>query len=145
LSAKTVISGGRVTDAEAEREIRAVLDRQLAAIRAADRETLGELLADGSTHIGTDPDEWWTKEQLLVAIGDPMSVEGEQVDVEVGDVHIHVRGDVAWVESTGKFINAQGAQRLIRSTGVMVRENGQWRGAQSHASIGVPNSEIFPL
>jgi hypothetical protein len=63
----SAISGGSVTDAEAEREIRAIVDRLIAATLASDRETLGELLADGSTHIGTDPDEWWTKEQLLAA------------------------------------------------------------------------------
>jgi SnoaL-like domain len=28
-------------------------------------------------------------------------------------------------------------------TGVFVREDGEWKVAQSHASIGVPNADIF--
>ena len=28
-------------------------------------------------------------------------------------------------------------------TGVFAREDGQWKVVQSHASIGVPNADIF--
>jgi SnoaL-like domain len=31
----------------------------------------------------------------------------------------------------------------VRMTGVLIREHGQWKVVQSHASIGVPNADIF--
>jgi uncharacterized protein (TIGR02246 family) len=132
-----------MTDTGAEQDVRATFDRILDAMRAGDPRALGVLLADGSTHLGSDPDEWWSKEELLAGLESATSVEGERIGIEVGELNVHVHGDVAWVEGTGTFANAQGAQRAVRTTGVFVRREGQWRGAQSHTSIGVRNSEIF--
>ena len=73
----------------------------------------------------------------------PCRSEKVQVGVEIGDVAVHVLGDVAWAEGTGKFTNGQGGERAVRTTGVLVREGGAWRAVQSHASIGVPNEEMF--
>ena len=56
---------------------------------------------------------------------------------------IHVQGDVAWAEGRGRFTRAGGGQRPVRMTGVFVREDGRWKVVQSHASIGVPNDDIF--
>jgi ketosteroid isomerase-like protein len=115
------------------------------ALNASDAAALDATLSDrpGSTLIGSDPDEWWTKQQLLAGIREAMSVEGNQIRAEQGDVAVHVVGDVAWTAGTGKFTNGTGAERAIRMTGVFVREDGQWRAVQIHASIGVPNSDIF--
>ena len=60
-----------------------------------------------------------------------------------GDLGIHVKGDVAWVEGQARFVRADGAERPVRMTGVLVREDGQWKVVQSHASLGVPNADIF--
>jgi ketosteroid isomerase-like protein len=38
---------------------------------------------------------------------------------------------------------AGGGEQAMRMTTVLVREDGQWRVVQSHASIGVPNADIF--
>jgi ketosteroid isomerase-like protein len=133
-----------MTDSDAEKEIRAVIDRMTEALLAADAEKLDSLLSDrpGSAHIGTDPAEWWTKEELVADIKAAMSVGGSPIQAEHDEVQVHVLGDVAWAESTGKFTNGE-AERATRSTGVFVREGGQWKAVQSHSSIGVPNEEIF--
>jgi hypothetical protein len=47
------------------------------------------------------------------------------------------------VEGRGRFTTAGGGERPVRMTGVFVREDGQWKMVQSHASIGVPNGDIF--
>jgi ketosteroid isomerase-like protein len=132
-------------DSEVELEVRAVIDGITEALQAADAKKLDALLSDrpGSTHIGSDPREWLTKDQLLAGISEAMSVGEVQVGVEIGDVAVHVLGDVAWAEGTGKFTNGQGEERAVRTTGVFVREGGGWRSVQSHASIGVRNEEMF--
>jgi ketosteroid isomerase-like protein len=51
--------------------------------------------------------------------------------------------DVAWAEGRGRFTSAGGGERPVRMTAVFAREDGQWKVVQSHASIGVPNADIF--
>jgi len=67
----------------------------------------------------------------------------DDVRVVADDVDIHVEGDVAWAEGHGRFMRAGGGERSARMTWVLVREDGQWKFVQSHASIGAPNAEIF--
>lgn len=133
-----------MTDSDDEKEIRAVIDSVTGALNAADAEKLDSLLSDrpGSAYIGSDPAEWWTKEEMVADIKAATSVGGSSIRGELDEVQVHVLGDVAWTESTGKFTNGK-AERAIRVTVVLVREGGQWKTAQSHASIGVPDEEIF--
>jgi ketosteroid isomerase-like protein len=136
---------------EDERAVRAVIERNIAAMQAGDADTIEALGSDrpGCITIGTDPDEWWDKASLMAAMRDELSAGGPRVGdspirVEAVEFTVHVHGDVAWVEGTGKVINEQGDERVVRNTGVLVREeDGEWRGVQAHASIGVPNQDIF--
>ena len=134
-----------MSDSEVELEVRAVIDGITEALQAADAKRLDALLSDrpGSTHIGSDPREWWTKDQLLAGISEATSVGEVQVGLEIADVAVHVLGDVAWAEGTGTFTNGAGGERPVRMTSVFLREGASWRAVQSHASIGVPNEEIF--
>jgi ketosteroid isomerase-like protein len=143
-SYRNSLTGTEMTDSDDEKEIRAVVDRMTAALQAADAEEMNSLLSDrpGSKHIGTDPAEWWTKKELVADIKAATSVGGSPIRAEHDEVRVHVLGDAAWAESTGRFTNGE-AERAIRTTGVFVREGGQWKIVQSHASIGVPNKEIF--
>ncbi|MGA7834090.1 MAG: nuclear transport factor 2 family protein [Acidimicrobiales bacterium] len=133
-----------MTDSDDEKAIRAVIDRMTEALQAADAEKLNSLLSDrpGSAFIGTDPAEWWSREELVADIKAAMAAGGSPVRAEHDEVQVHVLGDVAWAEGTGKFTNGT-AERAIRTTGVFVREGDQWRTVQSHASIGVPNEAMF--
>lgn len=128
-----------------EKEIRAVIEQTIEALNEGDASKLDSLLSDrpGAIHIGTDPGEEWTKQKLLTSIKEAMSVGGSQIRAKHDELHVHVEGDVAWTEGTGRFVNEKGAQRAIRTTGVLVREDGRWKVAQTHASMGVPNEEIF--
>ena len=68
---------------------------------------------------------------------------GDDIQAVADDIDIHVQGDVAWAEGRGRFTRAGGGERPVRMTGVLVREDGQWKVVQSHASIGVPDAGIF--
>jgi hypothetical protein len=67
----------------------------------------------------------------------------DEIQAVADDVDIHVQGDVAWAEGRWRFTRAGGGERSVRMTGVFVCEDGQWKVVQSHASIGVPNDDIF--
>jgi ketosteroid isomerase-like protein len=126
---------------EAE-EVRAAIGAMIDAQNAGDGGRLRSLLSErpDAVHIGTDAGEWWTSKELL----DDVAVGGEgDIQVIADDLHVHVQGDVAWVEGRGRFTNRSGGERPVRMTGVLVREHGRWAMAQSHASIAVPNADIF--
>jgi uncharacterized protein (TIGR02246 family) len=131
------VHGG--TDAE---EVRAAVSEMIDALNAGDAGRLRPLLSQrtDAVHIGTDAEEWNTSKEILneMAVGS----DGD-VQVVADDLNVHVQGDVAWVEGRGRFTNRSGAQRQVRMTSVLVREYGRWTLVQSHASIGVPNADIF--
>jgi uncharacterized protein (TIGR02246 family) len=124
-------------------EVREVLDELLQAQNAADAGRLRSLLSErpDGVHIGTDAGEWWSSGQVVDAVA--AADAGDDIRAVADDIDVHLQGDVAWVEGRGRFTRADGAERPVRMTGVLVREDGQWKVVQSHASIGVPNADIF--
>jgi hypothetical protein len=127
---------------EAHEEVRAVLDRLIAAQNAGDAERMRVMLSQRpGVHIGTDAGEWWTSKQLVDDVA--AAGGGDDIQAVADDIDIHVQGDVAWAEGRGRFTRPGGGERPVRLTGVLVREDGQWKVVQSHSSIGVPNADIF--
>jgi ketosteroid isomerase-like protein len=123
-------------------EVRAVIDELIDAQNAGDAGRLRSLLSErpDAVHIGTDADEWWTGKDVL----DVVAAGGDDdIQLVTDDLAVHVEGDVAWVEGRGRFTNPRGGERPVRMTGVLIRELGRWTIAQSHASIAVPNADIF--
>ena len=123
-------------------EVRATVGELIDAQNAGDAERLRSLLSErpDAMHIGTDAGEWWTSKELF----DAAAADGDDdIQVVTDDLDVHVQGDVAWVEGRGRFTNPSGGERPVRMTGVLVREHGRWAMAQSHASIAVPNTDIF--
>jgi ketosteroid isomerase-like protein len=123
-------------------EVRATVGELIDAQNAGDAERLRSLLSErpDAMHIGTDAGEWWTSKELF----DAAAADGDDdIQVVTDDLDVHVQGDVAWVEGRGRFTNRSGGERPVRMTGVLVREHGRWAMAQSHASIAVPNTDIF--
>jgi uncharacterized protein (TIGR02246 family) len=133
--------GADMTDRD-EQAIRAVIDDAIDALNKGDAERLLQTLSmrPDAVHIGTDGDEWWTSQQLADGVTEQAS---SGIQYVLDDVGIHVAGDVGWAESHGHFSNEAGGTRPVRWTSVFVRENGGWNFVQSHASIGVPDEEIF--
>jgi uncharacterized protein (TIGR02246 family) len=127
----------------AQDEVRKVIEETLEALNAGDAARLRSMLserADG-VHIGTDAEEWETSKQVVDAVA--AAGGGDDIQAVADDIDVHIQGDVAWAEGRGRFTRAGGGERLVRMTWVLVRENGRWKFVQSHASIGVPNADIF--
>ena len=124
-------------------EIRKLLNEVIEAQNSGDTPRLRTMLSErpDAVHIGTDAAEWWTSGQVVGAVAAVGS--GDDVRAVADDIDVHVQGDIAWVEGRGRFTRADGAERPVRMTGVLVREDGRWKVVQSHASIGVPNEDIF--
>ena len=125
-------------------EVRRLLDELLEAQNSGDAPRLRTMLSErpGAVHIGTDAGEWWTAGQLVDGVA-AAADGGQDVRVVADEVDVHVQGDIAWVEGRARIIRADGAERPVRTTGVLVREGGGWKLVQSHASIAVPNTDIF--
>jgi ketosteroid isomerase-like protein len=128
---------------ESQDEIRKVIDEGIQALNAGDAVRLGTKLSarPDAVHIGTAAEEWETSKQVLDAMAALSG--GDDIQAVADDIGIHVQGDIAWAEGRGRFTRADGAERPVRMTYVLIREDGRWKLVQSHASIGVPNSEIF--
>jgi ketosteroid isomerase-like protein len=124
-------------------EVRKVLDEMLEAQNAGDAGRLRSMLSErpGAVHIGTDAEEWWTSGQVVDAVA--AASGGDDIRAVADGIDVHIHGDIAWAEGRGRFTRADGAERPVRMTGVLVREDNQWKVVQSHASIGVPNADIF--
>ena len=124
-------------------EVRKVLDEMIEAQNAGDAGRLRSMLSErpDAVHIGTDAEEWWTSGQVVDAVA--AASGGDDVRAVADDIDVHIHGDIAWAEGRGRFTRADGAERPVRMTGVLVREDNQWKVVQSHASIGVPNADIF--
>ena len=124
-------------------EIRKLLDELIEAQNSGDAPRMRTILSErpDAVHIGTDAGEWWTSGQLVDDVA--AAGGGDDIRAVADDIDVHVQGDIAWVVGRGRFTRADGAERPVRITGVLVREGGQWKLVQSHASIGVPNADIF--
>ena len=124
-------------------EVRKVLDEMIEAQNAGDAGRLRSMLWErpDAVHIGTDAEEWWTSGQVVDAVA--AASGGDDIRAVADDIDVHIHGDIAWAGGRGRFTRADGAERPVRMTGVLVREDGQWKVVQSHASIGVPNADIF--
>ena len=97
-------------------EVRAAVGELIDAQNAGDAERLRPLLSErpDSVHIGTDAGEWWTSKELF----DAAAADGDgDIQVVTDDLHVHVQGDVAWVEGRGRFTTRSGGERPVRMTG----------------------------
>lgn len=93
--------------------------------------------------IGTAPDEWWEDyAAALDPIRKQMASVGDAVELVAGDVRAYREGEVGWVADQ-PTLKVGAVAALCRHTSVFVREEGEWRIAQHHFSIGVSNEDVF--
>jgi uncharacterized protein (TIGR02246 family) len=125
-----------------EAEVREVVERMLDAMNRGDRERLRSCVSDDASavHIGTDPDESWSSAQLVETMG---GGGASGIQVVSDEVTVHVLGeDAAWLVGRGRFVAGE-RERPVRFSGVAMRDGDRWVFVHSHASIGVPNDELF--
>ena len=92
--------------------------------------------------MSTDGVHWVTSWEAAHAV---TAVPGDGMRLVADHFSVHVQGGVAWAEGLGRISNRGGAERVVRMSCVMVREQGRWVIVSSHASLPVTDAEIFKL
>lgn len=113
-----------------------VLDALHDAAARADGDTYFGLFAQDGVFIGTDAGERWTVAEFR-DYARPYFQQGQGWTYVPTERHVRLSGDgsTAWFD---EMLQNEGLG-LTRGTGVLVRENGEWRVAQYHLTIPVPN------
>jgi SnoaL-like domain len=93
--------------------------------------------------IGSDPQEWWQgRDTVLRAFRGQTEAMGGGFPVQAGNPVAYSQGEVGWIADQGTMGGPDGSMDF-RLTVVVVRVGGEWKVAQMHFSLGVPNEEAF--
>lgn len=97
---------------------------------------------DGVLIIGSDPNEWWTGYDTITQVFKAQMREMDGVSCLPGDPQAYSQGDVGWVADRPRFRLPNGAELPVRMSIVFVKEDGEWKVAHQHISIGVSNEQV---
>ena len=113
-----------------------VLDQLHNAASKADSKLYFSLFAKDSVYIGTDAKETWTIKEFK-EFAEPYFSKGKGWTYTANNRHIYFskNGDVAWFDEL--LWNEKYGE--CRGTGVLVLEGKQWKIAQYHLTIPIPN------
>jgi hypothetical protein len=131
---------------ERSSDVEQALRALTAAMTAGDGAGVEKLLSTQSMRmVGSDPAEYWGPEAGEVKAKLLAQVEafGGQLAFEVGSPEGYAEGDVGWVADQLTLRMPDGNAMPLRFTGVVHREDGDWRFVQGHLSIGVSNEEAI--
>jgi ketosteroid isomerase-like protein len=128
-------------------EIERIAHQLIEAIEQGDIDTIERMTAHDQdvVGIGSDPSEYargFDENMRLMRESTPEM--GAQIHARLDEVHGYAEGEVGWLDGIGRF-ERDGESVEVRMTGVLHREDGEWRVVQSHASIGVPNDRMFSM
>jgi hypothetical protein len=102
---------------------------------------------DGVLSIGSDPKEWVEGERVLEAFKQGLQDDdvrrSPSEDDFVRELDAFVEGTVGWASSRFGWTAKDGSEVPMCWSAVFHLEDGEWKLVQAHASVGVPNEEIF--
>ncbi len=126
-------------------EIEQVLRDNVDAMVRADVEGIGRRVSRDAcvVSIGSDGSEWAEGYDEIMRLFADSTPDGEfGVTVGLDDVKGFREGSVGWGAGRGYF-EIDGQRVPVRFTFVVHEEDGEWKGVQGHASIGVPNDRMM--
>jgi len=125
-------------------ELRALVLSSYEALANGDTTFYGKHLSheDGVLIIGSDPNEWWQGFDTINQVFKAQIQEMGGVRVVGSDPLAYSAGDAGWVADRPRFQLPNGVEIPVRSTIVFVREDGAWKVAHQHISIGVSNQTV---
>ena len=91
--------------------------------------------------IGTDEKEIWSERNVIIDSLKSQATSGTKI--VHGNIKAYSEGSIGWVVDEPKFVVADGREAKFRMTSVFHLEQGKWKLIQTHASKGIPNSELF--
>ena len=102
---------------------------------------------EGVLSIGSDPEEWieggGVLEAFKQALQDDDIRSSPSEDDFVRELDAFVEGTVGWASSRFSWTPKDGSEVPMRWSAVFHLEDGEWKLVQAHASVGVPNEQIF--
>jgi hypothetical protein len=119
-----------------ETRVSAVLDSWHAAAATAREEKYFAFFTANAVFLGTDATERWTRDEFR-RYAHPHFAKGKAWSFRSVSRHVSFSADgsVAWFDEVLDTPNLGPS----RGSGVLVRENGQWRIAQYNLSVPIPN------
>ena len=119
-----------------ETRVSAVLDSWHAAAAAAQEEKYFAFFTADAVFLGTDATERWTRDEFR-RYAHPHFAKGKAWSFKAVSRHVSFSADgaVAWFDEALDTPNLGPS----RGSGVLVRENDQWRIAQYNLSVPIPN------
>jgi hypothetical protein len=139
VSAVSVSCGHNRKDTILDRtEITSVLDSFNTAAAKADYNNYFKYLTDDAVFIGTDAGEYWNKKDFMIW-AKPYFDKGKAWDFKSMERHIYFdqTGTTAWFD---ELLNTQ--MKICRGSGVLTKENNQWKIQQYVLSMTMPNTQM---
>lgn len=118
-----------------EEQINNLLDNWHKAAGKADFNAYFNAMAEDAVFLGTDATEYWDKKQFM-AYSKPYFDAGKAWNFTSLERHIYFdsTGDIAWFD---ELLNTQ--MKICRGSGVVVKQNGEWKIKQYVLSMTIPN------
>lgn len=118
-------------------QIGAMLDSFHVAAGRADFENYFKYFTSDAIFIGTDATENWDKEKFMVW-SKPYFDKGKAWNFKSVERHIYFgkSDNIAWFD---ELLNTQ--MKICRGSGVVVRQNNEWKVQQYVLSMTIPNSD----
>jgi hypothetical protein len=128
---------GAQTNAENKERIKihSILDNWHKAAADADFDKYFDAMAPSFVFVGTDASEFWNR-SAFAAYAKPYFDKGKAWKFTRIDRHIYLDADrtTAWFD---ELLETQ--MKICRGSGVLLKQNGQWKIAQYVLSMTVPN------
>ncbi|NNK20549.1 MAG: nuclear transport factor 2 family protein [Flavobacteriaceae bacterium] len=121
--------------------INTTLDDWHKAAAEADFNAYFNLMTNDAVFIGTDAAEVWNKSEFMT-FSKPYFEQGKAWNFTSIDRNLYIdpSGSLAWFD---ELLNTW--MQLCRGSGVLKKENGEWKIAHYVLSLTIPNDEIQPV
>lgn len=127
----------------AQNDAEAVLNQFYHAAGRADFNSFIAVFSKTAIFYGTDASERWPYEEFAPDIKESFRTNGGwDFDLKERTLTLSQNGEVAWFTELAHFNNTD---YLLRPTGVMQRESGQWKIVQLVMGIPIPNLLYPPV
>jgi hypothetical protein len=113
---------------------------------AGDPDTFAAGLAnvDGVSVIGSAPDEGHTsRDGWAAAYAEGVASWAAGLRLEGAEPRAWEEGSLGWATDTPRFVLPDGSTLPTRLTGVLRRENDEWKVVHLHFSVGVPDEQAI--
>ncbi|WP_029035737.1 nuclear transport factor 2 family protein [Salinimicrobium terrae] len=133
-----LLVGGFAFGQAEEPRVNRLLEEWHKAAAEANYDEYFSLMADESVFIGTDPTENWNKQEFM-EWAKPYFDRGKAWSFSTLDRNIFFskEGDIAWYD---ELLDTQ--MGICRGSGVVVKEDGNWKIKHYVLSIAIPNANV---